>query len=92
MSRAHPATATRDLREQTGCRINLDLQRAAVSTGASSLQSRLKFPSFDQGEQLQWLIEGHKYERIVCESLHDIPAFDVDVPVVHLADLPEATS
>ncbi len=80
------------LRSRTGCRINLDLQRLAIPTGAESLQAR---GNARRGSEtsIAWLLEGRDVDRIVVESPLDLEALRhaTNATVVHLASLaPEA--
>jgi ferredoxin len=74
------------LRREAGCQTNLDLQRTAFSTGASSLQGR--YDSFAAGciENAKRILKGKRVNRIVVEDLADAEAFRLatDIPVVHL--------
>jgi len=78
------------LRRETGCFMNLDLQRVATPTGAASMQHREGLASIVSiEEQVKWLLEGRKAERIVVEHLDDYDAFTAHtkLPVVHLAEV-----
>jgi ferredoxin len=78
------------LRQETGCRMNLDLQRVATPTGAASMQHREGLATIISiEEQVKWLLEGRNPERIVVESLDDYEAFTTHtkLPVVHLAEV-----
>jgi hypothetical protein len=77
------------LRQTTGCTMNLDLQRAAIPTGAGCLQASLGLGGLDVAGQTRWIIEGRKVERIVIEDAADRAAFEGTrtLPVVHLAEL-----
>ena len=63
---------------------NLDLQRLAVPTGASSMAGRT-----DAVGQARWILEGRTFERVVVEDAADCAAFAsaTDRPVVHVGDL-----
>lgn len=63
---------------------NLDLQRLAVPTTASSMARRV-----DPLEQARWILEGRSYERVVVEDAADCAVFAAvtDRPVLHLGDL-----
>ena len=78
-----------ELRQRVGCEMNLDLQRAAIATGAASLQSRTGTGRIDAAEQARWILEGRDVKRIVVECVDDIEPFEeiVDLPVVHLAEV-----
>ena len=73
----------------TGCSMNLDLQRCAVATTASSAQNALGLPAIDVREQARWILEGRSPARIVVEDAADIGVFSdvTDRPVAHVADL-----
>ncbi len=78
------------LRQETGCMMNLDLQRVATPTGATSMQHREGLATIISiEEQVKWLLEGRKAERIVVESLDDYEAFSAytKLPVAHLAEV-----
>jgi ferredoxin len=78
------------LRRETGCSMNLDLQRVATPTGAASMQHREGLASIISiEEQVKWILEGRKAERIVVEHLDDYEAFATytKLPVVHLAEV-----
>ena len=80
------------LRQEIGCAMNLDLQRAAIPTGAGSLQNLLGLKNLDLAKQSRWVIEGRKIERIVIEDAADLAIFAKisPLPVVHLAELADA--
>jgi hypothetical protein len=72
--------------------MNLDLQRVATPTGASSYQHREgMLNSISIEAQVQWLLEGRKAERIVIEHMADHEAFSkfTSLRVVHLAEVAE---
>jgi len=77
------------LRADTGCALNLDLQRIAIPAAARSLPQRLGLEAIDDGVQARWILQGRNITRIVVESIEDGAAFAQvsDCPVVHLADL-----
>ena len=77
------------LRKQVGCEMNLDLQRIAIPTGASSLQARTGNHAVDPCEQARWILKGRTVERVVVESLADREPFAqvTQLPVVHLCEL-----
>jgi ferredoxin len=78
------------LRQETGCIMNLDLQRVATPTGAASYQHREGLTNIISIEsQVTWLLEGRNAERIVVEHLDDHRAFAqyTTLPVVHLAEV-----
>lgn len=65
------------LRADTGCALNLDLQRIAI-------------PAVDATEA-RWMLQGRRPARIVVESLADraVVAAVTELPVLHLAELAE---
>jgi len=58
------------LRKQTGCAMNLDLNRMAIPTGISSYAANSG--QFNVQEQLTWLLEGRDFKRVVVENHADI--------------------
>ena len=78
-----------DLRVETGCAMNLDLQRIAIPATARNLRQRLGVEAADDAAQTRWLLQGRRIARIVVESADDAPAFRQvgNLPVVHLAEL-----
>jgi len=75
------------LRRDTGVEMNLDLNRAAIPTGASSLQGRSMAKDAGVLEQARWILKGRKgIRRIVVEDMADMDAFRqvTDLPVVHI--------
>ncbi len=78
------------LRNETGCFMNLDLQRVATPTGATSYQHHEGLESVVSVEaQVTWLLEGRNAARIVVEHMDDYEAFAkfTKLPVVHLAEV-----
>lgn len=77
------------LRATLGLEMNLDLQRLAIATTASSAQRRLGLPALDAEDQARWILEGRDFERVVVEDAHDCAVFAAvtDRLVVHLGDL-----
>jgi hypothetical protein len=78
------------LRQETGCFMNLDLQRVATPTGAASYHHHLGLENIVSIEaQVRWLLEGRNAQRIVVEHLDDREAFarNTTIPVVHLAEV-----
>jgi len=73
------------VRRETGCQMNMDLQRSAISTGSVSLDSKVVSPQ----EQAKWIIKGRRFERIVVESPEDIKVFKSvsDTDVIHVSEL-----
>ncbi|MDX8390634.1 MAG: (Fe-S)-binding protein, partial [Mariprofundaceae bacterium] len=54
------------LRQTTGCSMNLDLNRMAMATGIGSLASAKQ--CFDVKKQVEWIIQGRKFQRVVVEN------------------------
>lgn len=77
------------LRFDTGCAMNLDLQRIAIPATARSLPQSLGIEATDDSAQTRWLLHHRKIRRIVVESLADIAAFKqvCDLPVVPLVHI-----
>ena len=78
-----------NLRAATGCTMNLDLQRIAIPTTASSLPQLIGRKAPADGEQMRWILQGRRVSRIVVENLDDRYAFEQmsGVPVMHLAEV-----
>jgi ferredoxin len=86
------------LRDESGCEMNLDLQRTAMATGWTALNGPVATGSaLDQDEQMKWIIRQSNPQRIVVESIADLDAFralqqvedDSKFEVLHLAQLGE---
>jgi ferredoxin len=79
------------LQIETGCALNLDLQRIAIPAVAQGLPQKLGAASGDDDAQAKWILKGRRPARIVVESLADCAVFErvCDLPVVHLAELGE---
>ncbi len=77
------------LRVESGCAMNLDLQRLAIPTTAGSLPALTGKNRVDVHDQARWILEGREFSRIVVEDFNDIAIFNAvtDKPVVHLAEL-----
>jgi ferredoxin len=77
------------LRHETGCDLNLDLQRLAIPTGATSLGGRFGSGPVRVAGQVKWILEGRHPKRVVVENLEDGEAFrrEGNIPVVHVASL-----
>lgn len=77
------------LRRETGCLLNLNLQRVALPTGAASAQARVGLGGLDVAGQVARWLAGQRVERVVVEDLRDRAAFAGvgGLPVVHLAEL-----
>ena len=80
------------LRAETGCAMNLDLQRIAIPATLINLRQRVGQEAPSGAAQLRWLLKGRRVSRIVVESVGDRAAFEqeCDVPVVHLAEVADA--
>jgi heterodisulfide reductase subunit C len=79
------------LRAETGCAMNLDLQRIAIPATVRSLRQRLGTAAPDDAAQTRWLLQGRRIARIVVEDAADIAVLRQvgNVPVRHLAELAE---
>ncbi len=77
------------LRRETGCQLNLDLQRLAIPTTADATAGNRADRESTVATAIRWMLGGRKIDRIVAESPLDIGAFRMhsDIPVVHLAEL-----
>jgi len=77
------------LRATLGLEMNLDLQRLAIATTASSAQRGLGLRALDAEDQARWILEGREFERVVVEDAHDCAVFAAvtDRPVLHVGDL-----
>jgi ferredoxin len=77
------------VRRETGCQMNLDLQRLAIPTTADATAGNRATRESTVATAIRWMLEGRKIDRIVAESPLDIGAFrtHTDVPVVHLAEI-----
>ena len=75
------------LRKATGCQMNLDLNRMAIATGVGSGADVSGM--FDVTAQLQWLMQGRSFERIIVENPADqvMLAQVSGKPVIHLSEL-----
>jgi len=78
-----------NLRQHTGCSINLDLNRMAIPTGIGSHGDSLQ--SFDVAAQIEWLMQGRSIQRIVVENPADqgVLAEITGIPVLHISELIE---
>ncbi len=79
------------LQLETGCMLNLDLQRIAIPAAAQSLSRKLGLVAGDDATQAKWILKGSRATRIVVETLADRAAFArvSELPVLHVADLAE---
>jgi len=79
------------LQLETGCALNLDLQRIAIPAVAQERPQKLGLARGDDAAQVRRILQGSKATRIVVESLAERAVFAraCDLPVVHLAELGE---
>ena len=82
------------IKQQSGCQFNLDLQRLAVPTGGLENNAHRKdtktiTPPFDSNKQSQWILQELKINRVVVESVEDgiVMKQVSDLPVIHLSEL-----
>ncbi|MEO7728502.1 MAG: 4Fe-4S dicluster domain-containing protein [Burkholderiales bacterium] len=78
-----------ELRAETGCTLNLDLQRIAIPAATSSLAQRLGLEAPADDGQIHWIMKGRHVSRIVVENVSERAAFEYScaIPIVHLAEL-----
>jgi hypothetical protein len=80
------------LRRETGCMLNLDLQRVAIPARARGL-AKTRRNNHGTGTsalaQAEWLLKGRKPKRIVVEDLNDMDVLKQasNLPVLHVADI-----
>ncbi|MCF8150565.1 MAG: 4Fe-4S dicluster domain-containing protein [Burkholderiaceae bacterium] len=79
------------LRLETGCALNLDLQRIAIPAMTQAMSRRREMLADEDLREARWMLKGRQPRRIVVESLADRAVFEksCDVPVLHLAELAE---
>lgn len=82
------------LKQHSGCQLNLDLQRLAMPTGGLDINkhridSKTTMTTFNPHKQSQWILQGLNVDRIVVESVEDGMAMMQvsDKPIIHLAEL-----
>jgi hypothetical protein len=77
------------LRKESGCAMNLDLQRIAMPPHASGYPGLRMGPAREDLEQSRWLLQGRTPARISVENPAERALLRrvVDVPVLHLAEL-----
>lgn len=77
------------LRHDSGCGMNLDMQRLAIGTTANSLPQRAARNLVDPADQARWILEGRDFARIVVEDLNDLVVFRsvTGKPVVYLTQV-----
>ncbi|MDB5812766.1 MAG: hypothetical protein JWN94_4888 [Betaproteobacteria bacterium] len=86
-----------ELRAQTGCTLNLDLQRIAIPVSGTGMRRSIGTEPRTDEAQVEWLLKGRQISRIVIESELDRRTLELccAIPVVHLAEIaarPAATS
>lgn len=79
------------LRRDSGCAMNLDLQRIALPTRASGYPGLRMGCAAEDLAQLRWLLQGRRPARIVVEDPADRELLRrvTGAPVMHLAELSE---
>ena len=77
------------LKQNSECMMNLDLQRIAIPVNASEVSDAI-----DVGKQWQWITQGRSFKRVIVESLTEfkniqrlIRSQPDRVSVLHLSDL-----
>ncbi|GBE05260.1 hypothetical protein BMS3Abin10_00883 [bacterium BMS3Abin10] len=78
-----------EVRKQTGCIMNLDLQRIAIPTGACCKAEFKSRSAPESAKQISWILDGRSFDRVVAETAEDIPLLKkaVTQPVMHVAEL-----
>jgi heterodisulfide reductase subunit C len=77
------------MKRDTGCMMNLDLNRIATPTGATHRGSGRISGAVDPVKQAQWILLGRPASRIIVERPEDVAPFREasDVPVVFISEL-----
>ncbi len=77
------------VRRESGCQMNLDLQRLAIPTTADATAGNRANRESTVATAIRWMLAGRKIDRIVAESPLDIGAFraHTEIPVVHLSEI-----
>jgi hypothetical protein len=77
------------VRRETGCQMNLDLQRLAIPTTADATAGDRAARESTVATAISWMLKGRTIDRIVTESPVDLGAFraHTDIPVVHLSEI-----
>lgn len=77
------------VRRESGCQMNLDLQRLAIPTTADATAGNRANRESTVATAIRWMLAGRKIDRIVAESPLDVGAFraHTDIPVVHLSEI-----
>ena len=80
------------VRRETGCQMNLDLQRLAIPTTADATAGNRAARESTVATAIRWMLRGRKIDRIVAESPLEVGAFQAhtEIPVVHLSEIAEA--
>jgi formate hydrogenlyase subunit 6/NADH:ubiquinone oxidoreductase subunit I len=71
------------------CQFNVDLQRIAIPTMGMNVQRQFNLAGFDYQKQIDWLLQGRDFSRILTESWEDkeILMQFTEKPVLHLSEL-----
>ncbi len=79
------------VRRETGCQMNLDLQRLAIPTTADATAGNRATRESTVATAIRWMLQGRKIDRIVAESPLELGAFraHTEIPVVHLSEIAE---
>jgi len=82
------------VRQETGCELNLDLQRLAIPTTADATAGSRGARQSTVTTAIRWMLQGRKIDRIVAESPVELEAFrtHTDLPVVHLSEIAGETA
>ena len=77
------------VRRETGCQMNLDLQRLAIPTTADATAGNRAARESTVATAIRWMLRGRKIDRIVAESPLELGAFraHTEIPVVHLSEI-----
>jgi len=78
------------VRLQAGCTMSTSLQRAAIPVGATEPQKQRGCSSrVDSSEQVRWILDRRKVDRVVVESVEDMGIFKnlSPVNVIHVSEL-----
>ena len=77
------------VRRESGCQMNLDLQRLAIPTTADATAGSRAARESTVATAIRWMLQGREIERIVAESPVELGAFraHTEIPVVHLSEI-----
>lgn len=77
------------VRQETGCQMNLDLQRLAIPTTADATAGNRAHRESTVATAIRWMLQGRRFDRLVAESPNDLDALrkHTDFPVVHLSEI-----